>query len=350
MKINEIIRERRLAKKLTQEQMANFLGVTAPAVNKWEKGASYPDITLLPALARVLDTDLNTLLSFKEELTEKEIGLFMEHLSETVDAEGFEKAYAVAMEKLKEYPTCYSLVLNAAVLLDGALALYEKGACVEEYQASMEALYQRALCSPDSNIRNLAQSMLISKYMKRKDYDKAQELLDALPDESPVDKKQLQANLFIDHGKLEDAAKLEEEKLLSATNELYAILITLMEIALKENRMEDAKYIADVSQKSAKLFDLWEYASYTAKFQLSSFCKNKEECLRLLRPMLASLTHEWDTSQSPLYRHIKSRGVEQGLGAKMRKAIIQAIQDDKETAFLWESKEFQEIIAEMEAE
>lgn len=54
MKINEMIRERRIAKKLTQEQMAGYLGVTAPAVNKWEKGTSYPDITLLPALARIV--------------------------------------------------------------------------------------------------------------------------------------------------------------------------------------------------------------------------------------------------------------------------------------------------------
>ena len=40
MKINEMIRERRIAKKLTQEQMAGYLGGTAPAVNKWEKGVS----------------------------------------------------------------------------------------------------------------------------------------------------------------------------------------------------------------------------------------------------------------------------------------------------------------------
>ena len=38
MKINEMIRERRIAKKLTQEQMAGYLGETAPEVNKWEKG------------------------------------------------------------------------------------------------------------------------------------------------------------------------------------------------------------------------------------------------------------------------------------------------------------------------
>lgn len=47
-----------MEKHMTQEQMAGYLGVTAPAVHKWEKGTSYPDITLLPALARLLDTDL----------------------------------------------------------------------------------------------------------------------------------------------------------------------------------------------------------------------------------------------------------------------------------------------------
>ena len=59
---------------MTQEQLAQRLGVSAPAVNKWEKALNYPDITLLPALARTLGVDLNTLLSFQEDLTEEEIG------------------------------------------------------------------------------------------------------------------------------------------------------------------------------------------------------------------------------------------------------------------------------------
>ena len=64
MQIHQIIREKRKALGLTQEQVAERLGVSTPAVNKWEKGSTYPDITLLPALARLLETDLNTLLSF----------------------------------------------------------------------------------------------------------------------------------------------------------------------------------------------------------------------------------------------------------------------------------------------
>lgn len=93
MKMNEIIRERRLKKGLTQEQMANYLGVSAPAVNKWEKGTTYPDIVLLPVLARLLDTDLNTLLSFQEDLSEKEIALFLNYLLDLSQKEGIERIF-----------------------------------------------------------------------------------------------------------------------------------------------------------------------------------------------------------------------------------------------------------------
>ena len=54
MNISEQIRNYRKSVGLTQEQVANALGVSASAVNKWEKGNSYPDISTLPALARLL--------------------------------------------------------------------------------------------------------------------------------------------------------------------------------------------------------------------------------------------------------------------------------------------------------
>ncbi len=41
MKINQIIREKRKELSLTQEQIADFLGVSTPAVNKWEKAVLY---------------------------------------------------------------------------------------------------------------------------------------------------------------------------------------------------------------------------------------------------------------------------------------------------------------------
>ena len=60
MRMKEVILEKRKALNMTQEQMADCLGVTAPAVHKWEKGISFPDVTNLPALARLLKIDLKS--------------------------------------------------------------------------------------------------------------------------------------------------------------------------------------------------------------------------------------------------------------------------------------------------
>ena len=295
-----MIRERRIAKKLTQEQMAGYLGVTAPAVNKWEKGTSYPDITLLPALARLLDTDLNTLLSFQEDLSDREIALFLNELSELSEKEG------------------------------------------------VETLYVRALDSSDSAIQNQAKAMLISRYMGRKEYERAQELLNSLPEQDFFDKKQIQVNLLIELGKLGEAAKAAEEKLLSATNEIHATLMSLMEIAIKEDRIDDAEYIANVSKKGADLFDLWEYNSYVAHFQLYLVTKQRKKVLKILVSMLKSLTHKWEINQSPLYRHIKTKEVDKTFGPKMQKTLIDSLRHDEDSAYWRENQELEKVLEEFE--
>lgn len=177
MKINEIIRQKRLKKGLTQEQVANYLGVSTPAVNKWEKGTTYPDILLLPVLARLLDTDLNTLLSFKDNLSDKEVAFFLNEVSDTIDKNGFEAGYSLAMEKIKEFPNCDLLIGNIAMLLEGVLILSGKKV-KKEYQKEIENLYKLAAKSADVSIREQSQSILISKLIERKEYDQAQEILD----------------------------------------------------------------------------------------------------------------------------------------------------------------------------
>ncbi len=50
IQIGTIISTNRKEKGITQEELANHLGVSKPAVSKWESGQSYPDILLLPVL------------------------------------------------------------------------------------------------------------------------------------------------------------------------------------------------------------------------------------------------------------------------------------------------------------
>lgn len=351
MKMNEIIRKRRLEKGFTQEQLATCLGVSAPAVNKWEKGSSYPDIVLLPTLARLLGTDLNTLLSFQEDLSEKEISIFMNEVADTVEKSGFEAGYSVAMEKIKEFPSCDLLVVNLATLLAGSLMLKgNKNNLNEKYQSKIESLFQQAAQSDHIQIREQAQGYLISKFMDRKDYEQVQEILNKLPQKSFVDREQVQADLFISQGELKKAAKLTEERLLSATTEIHAALMTLMEIALKEDRIEDAEYIANVDKQGAQLFDLWDYNSYVAYSQFYAATKNRVNYLKTLLPMLKSLTKKWNINQSPLYRHIPAKEPEKSFGIQLKKILVQEIQRDVDSDFIRENSNFKEIIREVERE
>lgn len=57
----------RKEKGLTQEELAEKIGVSSQAVSKWENDLSCPDIMLLPSLAKTFDTTVDLLLSGKEE-------------------------------------------------------------------------------------------------------------------------------------------------------------------------------------------------------------------------------------------------------------------------------------------
>lgn len=69
--MNETIGSRiakfRKEKNMTQEELANLLGVSSQAVSKWENDASCPDISLLPQLCQVLGITADELLTGKND-------------------------------------------------------------------------------------------------------------------------------------------------------------------------------------------------------------------------------------------------------------------------------------------
>ena len=56
------IKESRIKKNYTQQELANLLFVDASTISKWERGVSYPDITLVPDICRVLDISEHELI------------------------------------------------------------------------------------------------------------------------------------------------------------------------------------------------------------------------------------------------------------------------------------------------
>ena len=103
MQLGQVIRKYRKNKNMTQEEIAGRLGVTAPAVNKWENGASMPDIMLLAPIARLLGITTDILLSFREELTAEEIKALVYEANSMLKEKPYEEAFLWVKKKLEQY-------------------------------------------------------------------------------------------------------------------------------------------------------------------------------------------------------------------------------------------------------
>lgn len=343
MKISNIIKEQRIMLGLTQEQIANLLGVSAPAVNKWEKGVSYPDITLLPPLARLLKTDLNTLLSFKDDLTDMEIDKIVSEITLTYNKNSYDDAFSKSIELLHEYPTCDKLKLNLALALSGGLMLFN----IENkayYEDKITKMFEECTLSEDRLIKNQAVSLIISNYVNTKQFDKAQELINTLDPFPYNDKVRQQSYLHVAKGEYPQAVKILESKLASDVNNIITTLLHLMDIAVKENHEEDALCFAQLIEKTCKLYETWDYTAYAAYFQLYNSFKKEKELICILEKMLKSLNKPWDTKKTGLYSHLDSK--ESPVSKQFLDAIVTQLKTnpDGELDFVKNNPEFIKLI------
>ena len=345
MKLNEVIRTRRQTLGLTQEQLAQKLGVSAPAVNKWERNLNYPDITLLPTLARTLGVDLNTLLSFQEDLTDQEIGLFLNQLYETSQEAGCGAAFQLARDKLREYPNSDKLAYNAAGMLAGVLALQPEDGSPERQaqEAEVTALYERCVRSADPQVREWSTYALASRCVKTGELDRAEELLGQLSD-THREKQELKARLRWAQGRREEAWVLVEQELFNQALTIQSTLMSMLDWALKEEDRELAQVLADTAVRAGEVFELSDYAALSTPFQLAAADQDGPKALALLDRLLHSLTVPWDLAASPLYPHLPTKDAVGEDQRALIPPILDSMERDQECAFLRETPGYAELI------
>ena len=76
--LSENIKRLRRENNLTQETLAEFLGVTFQSVSNWERGESYPDITILPEIASFFKVSIEELLGVNKAVDEEDIKRLLE--------------------------------------------------------------------------------------------------------------------------------------------------------------------------------------------------------------------------------------------------------------------------------
>ena len=114
--IGKIIINKRREKGVTQDDLANFIGVSKASVSKWETGHSYPDITFLPQLASYFDISLDELMGYEPQMIESDIRKLYEELSIEFSTKPFDEVINRCRDVVKKYFSCYSLLFNMAAL------------------------------------------------------------------------------------------------------------------------------------------------------------------------------------------------------------------------------------------
>lgn len=326
MQTGEVIRKYRKEKNLTQEEMARALGVTAPAVNKWENGNSLPDVMMLAPIARLLDITLDTLLSFREALTEEEINGLIYELDDRLKKEPYEEVLQWAKKKWEQFPNCEKLMLHMAVVLDAG-RMVNKVPDAEKYTDEIIGCYVRALDSKEEETRYRAADSLFNFYVREERYDKAEEYLAYFPDRDP-EKKRKQAQICARTGRREEAYKAYEELLFSGYQRMSFVLNGIYQLAEEEKDTEKEQMIVAIQRQLATLLEMGEYQALMWELEPAMRRQDADAAADVAKRLLESIPAICTYMESRLYEHMGFRRPGEEFYDDLREKLRNSFRDE----------------------
>ena len=114
MSVGSTIKRLRREKDITQERLAEYLGITSRAVSQWECDRTAPDISQIPALCRIFDVSSDALLEIDIEKSNEEINKYLTESDELGYQGKFAERTALLREAIKKYPRDYKIMLSLA--------------------------------------------------------------------------------------------------------------------------------------------------------------------------------------------------------------------------------------------
>lgn len=105
MKLSENIRSIRKEHRLTQERLAEAMGVSAASVSKWETGQSEPELTMLGELADFFGVSVDALMG--HTIRNGRMDELLAEMTRLGNAKQFGEAKEVAEKLLRRYPNSY---------------------------------------------------------------------------------------------------------------------------------------------------------------------------------------------------------------------------------------------------
>ena len=255
LRIGSVIQKLRKIKGLTQEQLAESIGVSKAAVWKWESGSTYPDITLLSPIARLLGTTVDGLLEFEENLTKDEIDEILMKCSNKFTTSDYFQAYEYSEKYLRKYPNSLELKLQMTGLYFIYMSSLTSEVDVNRFMDRIIEMLKEVSKSEDNVLKDTALLSLSSYYIMLDKYDEALAVVNKLP-ESSTDRKVVTATIYYRKGDVGEAKCIYQQLLLESIQNCGMNLVSLARIAEKEGKLDKGIKILETNMNLSKLFNV----------------------------------------------------------------------------------------------
>ena len=297
--VSKIIQQKRRAKGLTQERLAQLVGVSSAAVSKWETASAMPDVALLCPLARALDCTVNELLDFKPQLTMEEIETASKTAQKYFEQGQWQKALEFCEGRLQEYPNDLELCYQFSALYMKYLAVSgSEEQAQKQLQRAIQLMEQVQEIEDEEKQREVL-LMLSGMYTVANDYDRALETLEKLPG-CNQEARTMRASILMQKGDLQAAETLETANLINHAANTQMCLMGLANIEAKKNDVEKAMHLLDQIDILTELFteqNLSNGMSSMAAIQRIGLLCRKEEWEKAAEQVQRYVDYSLQTAQ-----------------------------------------------------
>jgi len=186
LSIGENIKFYRKSKDITQEGLAEMLGVSCQSVSRWELGTCYPDMELLPVIAEIFDISIDKLLGVDNLIEKKKVSEYLERFQDAISVGKIDECIAIAREGVSEYPNNFALLNKLMYALfvsgdeTGNIPNWEEN--MKNYDKEIISLGERIIkYCPDQDIRLEATSRLAFQHCEMGRREIGRKIYETLP-------------------------------------------------------------------------------------------------------------------------------------------------------------------------
>lgn len=171
IRLGEKIRTLRKSKNISQEVLANYLGVSFQAVSKWEKGETLPDVTLIPAIACFFEVSTDELFDFNRLETEEKVLKLCGEIAHW-RYERPEEAETAYRDLLKQYPGNDIIMANLLYVLQ----------ILEKHEETITMCKTVMASTKYDDIRFDAARIMAETYKEMGEYVLCKQAIDLIPE------------------------------------------------------------------------------------------------------------------------------------------------------------------------